>query len=137
MAAPRGAQLFRVAGCVRRRSGFRLIAARFFRRLSRRAADCFDPLPSTQIDGHADHGNHHRRSSRAGCSWLGAYPSARPAGPGRKRGMSSCDSKRRKRCRRWLAAALCVIASLAVVPARAIEPVAMDQPIAFKADEVT
>ena len=64
MAAPRGAQLFRVAGCVRRRSGFRLIAARFFRRLSRRAADRFDPLPPTQIDGHADHGNHHRRSSR-------------------------------------------------------------------------
>ena len=51
--------------------------------------------------------------------------------------MSSRHSKRRKRRRRWLAAALCVIAALAVVPARAIEPVAMDQPIAFKADEVT
>jgi hypothetical protein len=66
--------------------------------------------------------------------WLAWRVPECEAGPGRKRGMSSGHSKRRKRRRRWLAAALCVIAALAVVPARAIEPVAMDQPIAFKAD---
>ena len=55
--------------------------------------------------------------------------------------MSSRDPKGRKRCHRWLVAALCVILCVITSPAdataRAIEPVATDQPIAFKADEVT